>query len=296
MVESASPLRSDRVEGTPYERWWWTRRISWGAILAGAVIALAVMLAMGLLGLAIGLTVAAPGGEPDSPKAMAIGAGVWWVFSTIVSLFSGGCVAARLAGFPRSRSGMIHGAVVWGVVTLLGIWMVRSAVGGILGGTVDMLQALGGTAGEVAKAAPKVDVPEGVKSQIEGPWKEISDELEQVAKDANANPQTRQEMKDLVDKAIRSKGDRAELKRDLANFLDKHTKIKGDDARKRVEEWDKKYQDAKDKMIEVGRKATAIAAGAAWWGFFNLLIGAAAAVVGGLVGAPKPTTNDVAVR
>src|SRR4051812_28132784 len=68
-------------------------RISWGAILAGGVLALAVYLILTLLGGAIGLSVA----DSVRGSTLATGAAVWAIASIALALFAGGCVASQLS-------------------------------------------------------------------------------------------------------------------------------------------------------------------------------------------------------
>src|SRR3954447_16227771 len=74
-------------------------RISWGAIFAGAIIALATQLVLTLIGAAVGLATLDPAtGQNPSGTTLGIGAAVWLVISSLVSLFLGGYVAGRLGG------------------------------------------------------------------------------------------------------------------------------------------------------------------------------------------------------
>ena len=85
------------------------RRISWGAVLAGAVIVIAVHLSLSLLGLGIGLSTVDPAaGDTPGAKSFGLGAGIWWVISNLIALVIGGYVAARLSGMPLRGDGMIH--------------------------------------------------------------------------------------------------------------------------------------------------------------------------------------------
>src|SRR5204863_8904551 len=73
--------------------------ISWGSIFAGAIIALATQLVLTLIGVAIGLATVNPanGGTP-SGTALGLGATIWLLMSSLVSLFFGGYIAGRLGG------------------------------------------------------------------------------------------------------------------------------------------------------------------------------------------------------
>ena len=105
--------------------------ISWSAIFAGAVIALAVQLVLTLIGAAIGLaTLDGAGGDSPSGTAIGFGAGLWLLISSVISLFIGGYIAARLAGI---GNGWLHGLTTWGLVTLLTAVLLSTAIGGIIG-------------------------------------------------------------------------------------------------------------------------------------------------------------------
>jgi hypothetical protein len=110
------------------------RRISWGAVLAGAAIALVAQLALSLLGLAVGLASFDLTGAVTPERLRGVGAdtAVWLVFSSLAALFCGGLVAGRLAGFRRTLDGALHGVVTWALVTLVGAWLVSGAAGGAL--------------------------------------------------------------------------------------------------------------------------------------------------------------------
>lgn len=54
------------------------KRVSWGAVFARVVIAFVTMLALSLLGLAIGLGTIDPVEEQNPFAGLATGAAVWW--------------------------------------------------------------------------------------------------------------------------------------------------------------------------------------------------------------------------
>jgi len=111
------------------------RRVSWGAIFAGAAIATAIMVLLGLLGIAIGATISDPiSGDTPSAKAFGIGAGLWWIVSGILALLAGGWASARMAGLRRKGEGPLHGLVTWAVTTLALVVLMSSAIGGIASG------------------------------------------------------------------------------------------------------------------------------------------------------------------
>lgn len=94
-------------------------RVSWGAVLAGAVVALTVYVTLTLLALAIGVTTIdrLAGRETE----FAIGAAVVMTFALMASLFLGGYVASLTTAGENTRESIIYGILVWG--TMFGILM-----------------------------------------------------------------------------------------------------------------------------------------------------------------------------
>ena len=82
-------------------------RVSWGAVLAGVVVALVAQLILNLLGIGIGAATLDPGaGAAENPSAtsFSIGAGVWFGLSGILASLAGGYAAGRLAGKPKEST------------------------------------------------------------------------------------------------------------------------------------------------------------------------------------------------
>ena len=66
-------------------------RFSWGATLGGVVIAVAVQLVLGILGAGIGLTMVDPvAGTTPGATGFGIGAGLYWLVTTVIALGAGG--------------------------------------------------------------------------------------------------------------------------------------------------------------------------------------------------------------
>ena len=78
--------------------------ISWGAVLAGVVVALVAQLILNMIGIGVGASTLDPGAGPNenpSAQGFSIGAGIWWTVSGIVAALAGGYVAGRLSGKPK---------------------------------------------------------------------------------------------------------------------------------------------------------------------------------------------------
>src|SRR6266513_72311 len=89
------------------------------------------------------------------PPRVGIGAGVWWVVSSCIALGLGGYVDAWLAGIEIRFDGMLHGLITWSIATLLTIYLLTSAIGGIIGGGFSALGGIASAAGSGVKEAAK---------------------------------------------------------------------------------------------------------------------------------------------
>jgi hypothetical protein len=99
--------------------------VSWSAVWIGTLAAVALALIVGLTGTAIG---AHQVGHPFSTwKDVGFLALVWSVFGAFLSFVVGGWAATRVAGFRRSETAMLHGAIVW--VVAVPILLVLTSMG-----------------------------------------------------------------------------------------------------------------------------------------------------------------------
>lgn len=117
-------------------------RISWGAVLAGTLTALTVVFLLNLLGFGIGLTTIDPMTETNALDGLGTGTIIWWALSNVAALFVGGMVAGRMSGLPSKSDGGLHGFLAWGLYTLLSIYLVTSAIGGIFNGLANTASSI----------------------------------------------------------------------------------------------------------------------------------------------------------
>ncbi len=136
------------------------QRVSWGAAMAGAVVATAVWLLLHLLAIGVGLS--ALGNDAGSLESIGVGTGVWSLLVPAVALFFGGLVAGRLAGVADRLSGALHGAVLWSVTTLFAFFLVVFAVTRIIGGVAQVAQVA-----QVVEAATPEKSPASSVAQID---------------------------------------------------------------------------------------------------------------------------------
>ena len=152
-------------------------RISWGAIFAGAVVALTVYLAFSALAAAVGLTVSA---NPDG-ESLALGAMIVWTVVCLASMFLGGYVTSRTTAGETSTEAAVYGVVLWGTL-FVGI----TALAGLgIGLGAEMLKADAVPAevadtGRLDEALAKAELPdEQVKK-----FRKTYDEVNARAEDA----------------------------------------------------------------------------------------------------------------
>jgi hypothetical protein len=113
--------------------------ISWPAVIAGGIVAVAVGAMLNLLGVALGASAFNPyefgGGDAEGFTAAA---GMWMAFANAIALFIGGAVATRAAKYADHHKGALHGLAVWALAFLLAITIASAAGAGgaaaLLGG------------------------------------------------------------------------------------------------------------------------------------------------------------------
>lgn len=98
------------------------KRVSWGAIFAGTVVAMALMVLFTTFGIAIGAAAIDPLYDNSPFSGIGVGSALYMIITQIIALIVGGFVAARLAGVPRVTASILHGAAVWSLATLLLAW------------------------------------------------------------------------------------------------------------------------------------------------------------------------------
>lgn len=261
-------------------------RVSWGAIFAGVVIAIAVQLVLGILGTGIGLSLVDPvEGTTPGAAGFGIGAGIYWLITTVIALGAGGYAAARVAGVRDRFDGLVHGLVVWGVTLILTLYLLTSAVGGIIGGAFRTVGSVASAAGTgIGAAAPKVADVAGV---------DVTDVREEAAQYLATTPSDPAQMtpeqaqKEIAQElpALAAGGQEgAQAENRIVDIVAAQRKISRPEAQAQVTRAKAQFVQTKNKAVATAKTATDKAAGAAAGTSFTLvialLIGAAAAAFG----------------
>ncbi len=261
-------------------------RLSWGAIFAGVVIAVAVQLVLGILGAGIGLTMVDPvEGTTPGAAGFGIGAGIYWLLTTVLALGAGGFAAARVAGVHERFDALVHGLVVWGVTLILTLYLLTSAVGGIIGGAFRTVGAVAGAAGStVGAAAPAAASVAGVDAS------DVRSEAAAYLSDAPSDPaqmtaeQAQKEIARELPALARGGSDGQQAERRIVDIVAAQRKISRPEAQAQVTRAKQQFAATKEKTIETAKSATDKAAGAAAGTSFvlvlALLVGAAASGFG----------------
>lgn len=263
-----------------------TRRISWGAIFAGVVIAVAVQLVMGILGTGIGLSMVDPvQGSTPGAAGFGIGAGLYWLITTVVALGAGGYAAARVSGVTERFDALVHGLVVWGVTLILTLYLLTSAVGGIIGGAFRTVGAVAGAAGSTAAAAaPKVAQVAGVDQN------DVQAEAAKYLTETPADPaqmtpeQAQKEVAKQLPAMARGGADGARAEARVVDIVAAQRKIGRDQAQAQVNQAKAEFVQTKNDAVAKAKQAADAAAGAGAKTSFllvlALLVGAGASAFG----------------
>lgn len=258
-------------------------RVAWGAIIAGVTAALVTQLLLNMLGVGVGAASLDIGaGADNSGAGFSLGAGIWWVVAGVIAAFIGGLTAGRLAGAARTSTAHWHGLVTWCVTTLMVVYLLSSAVGGILGGAFNVL---GGAVSGAGKAA--ASTVGGVASMTDG---------DAVARQARqvVDPSGAQAVQDNVAAYLKAslQGDQsaaAAAKGRAVDGLAKSANITPAEANARIEQTEasarQAFDTAKAKATQAADAVRSGVATASILGFFALLLGAAASWFGAGVGA-----------
>jgi len=121
-------------------------RLSWPAIFGGTLFGFAIMLILGVCGLAIGPTKLPPA---EVAGGVRIWAGIWSLVTVFVGFLGGGWLAAQTSSGPK-RDGWLHGMLVWGLGSIAIFYFAMNSTprmasflaamtGNMLGGTVESL-------------------------------------------------------------------------------------------------------------------------------------------------------------
>ncbi|WP_235913791.1 hypothetical protein [Teichococcus coralli] len=286
-------------------------RVSWGAVFAGAVIAVVVGAGLNILGAGLGANlVDATARDTPSASSFGIGAGIWMLVSHLIGLAFGAYAAARLSGTADRTDGMLHGLAMWATAVLVAGFLVGSAAGsvvstaasGITGMIGSTAQGLGNLAGAAAgEAADRTDT-----GTIQSLTQSAVDRARDALTASNADPaamtsdQRKAEIGRLIGRRI-TDGNLSQQDQDrLAALVAAESGMSPDEARARIGQVEQQAQQAVQQAEQQAREAAdaaaTAAATAAYWIFALLVLGAIAAVLGARAGTRRALAPDYVAR
>ncbi|ATB45687.1 hypothetical protein [Corallococcus macrosporus] len=285
IVENQAPGGVSAVAGNPY-------KLSWGAIFGGAFVALALWLLLNSLGLALGLSTVDPN-DPGSARAAGIGTGIWSAIAPLIALFCGGFVAARSAGRLDKGGGALHGAVLWGLTTLVGISLLGMLLSSIIG---TALRASGAVMGATGAAVAGAASGGGQAAQTFGldandALGPINRRLQAEGKPTITANQLQTATSEVLSTALRTGNlDREVLVTSIAD----NTRLSRQDAEGIADRVNQQFTAFKGRVGQVGEQVQQGALQAAqptsrvFWGIFaSLLLGLVSAMLGATVGVSR---------
>lgn len=293
-----------------------SKPLCWGAVLAGAVVALSVHLLVTLFGVGLGLQVIDPVTDAEPAKGFGMGVGIAWAVGALVALWVGGWVAGRLTPEPSRGLGGLHGALVWSVATVVAAFMLAGGTGMLAGGVAKITgqgaamvgKAGGAVAGEAAEGAGDFisQVVSDNSDLLGGFARELAPSGADVegADAPNVARRQREISWALVRFFSQDEADRAgEARQALERTIAENSELSEAEARERVQQWitayDQTMEDlamlaerAEEKAREAADAAADVITKMAVWTFIAFIVGAIAAICGGVSGARCRREND----
>ena len=257
-------------------------RISWGAVLAGAVTALATSLLLSLLGVSLGAGWIQPFNIWTDLARLGTGAVIWQILNFALSMALGGYVAARLSGTHSHQDGELHGLTTWATAVVLGSLLFAQLVGGLAGLVGQGLGSfISRTVGD-AETAARVIAPEvNLRAMADKLRQSLgsSDDLttmrrEQIGSEINA----------LVQGSLGSELSDQDFTR-LVALIAAESGITKDEAARRVTRLENDAKASRAQVAENARVAAETAAQGAGTAARALFTGLTAGLLASLVGA-----------
>jgi hypothetical protein len=225
--------------------------LSWGSIFAGTVIALMIQFTLSLLGVAIGFVTIHPRQEQVPVKTLTTGAIIWWIVTSLISMYYGAWVAARLANVAVDAA-RLHGMITWATTMIVTFFIFTTgagflatgamgfiasaikAAGGVLAGTSALGTMGAGAPGLGGAAAMRPEMMNQIFPQLSGQLQSINNRIKKYMD----NQEAKQEIANTAGNIIR-KGPQNINEADKEQFqhvLTKYTDMPQEEARTKVDQ------------------------------------------------------------
>jgi len=282
-------------------------RISWGAVFAGAIMALAIGLMLNVLGAAVGATlVDATARDTPDASSFGIGAGLWLLVSNLIGLVVGGYAAARLSGTASNTDATLHGMAMWAASFLISAVLLGNLVAGVASTAASgVTGALGGIArgaGSVASAAGEQVANRTSTGAAQSAAQGVIDRVQSAlagtgnAPAAMTSDQRKAEIATLAGRRVAdgnlSGGDRERLNALVAAEYN----ISPQEAQQRVAQAEQQAQQALQQAAQRAREAADAAAKGASVASFSIFLTMLLGLVVAVIGARRGSRDHAALR
>jgi hypothetical protein len=280
---------------------------SWGAILAGAVVAVSLSLVLLTLGAGLGFASISPWpGRGVSAGTFTVASTIWLIVTQWLSAAAGGYLAGRLRQrwlaththevFFRDTA---HGLVTWSVATLIVAAVLAGSAASLLGGAVRSAGALASAGGQEVAAMGHPEMPRPMEpgagpDSASGPMGAYNLDKLLRGKSSGSSPElggqgarapdARAEVMHIVAGAGTTGEVSDEDRAYLAGLVAAKTGVTTDEAQKRVDAFIQSVKQVIAKAKFAADEARKSAAAAALYTALALLIGAFIASVSAAIG------------
>jgi hypothetical protein len=277
--------------------------VSWGAVFAGMVTAIALQIALAQLCVSLGLAMYSPFDPAEPTGTIAMTTVIAWVGCALAGLFLGGWVAGRLAHFQSQTIAALHGALVWASGAVVASATVALTAGLLAGGTAKLageaVQATAAGAGALGSTVVSAVAPnwDAVRDQV----KEASGKVVDAAKNGNLENRfaDQSRLMDLLGRffvADRSQRPTGPERDEMAGLVASQLGIGKEAAVRTLDQWERSWdaavakfnqaqETAKQKAKEAADAAKKYTAAAAGTSFGLMVVALIAAMIGGIFGS-----------
>jgi hypothetical protein len=233
-------------------------RVSWGAIAAGAMVALSLYMLFTMLGVALGIEVAVRGTD----QYLGAGAAIYSILTLLIAMFFGGWSTSRLAVGESKLEAVRYGLILWGVLFMGMVWLlsagIRTGFGAMIGlssGAYEVVRE-----DDPASAGTSPGLVDALRTRYDNELggDRFVEDLKKAGLNDEQARKAQQEVKARMDRLRSDPASLPDMARDLAS------------------------------QPEVRRTAGQVAQGArqaTWWTLLGVLVSMATVIVGSLAGS-----------
>ena len=188
MSESARPNAADVLAVRS--------RVSWGAISAGAMVALTLYTVLALLGVALGIEVAVS--RPN--QYLGAGTAIYAILSLLIAMFFGGWATSRLAVGESKLEAILYGMILWGVMFAGMVWLlsagIRTGFGALVGAASGYTTEEGSyDVDRIARTMKEAGIDDATVDKYRSRYERVRDEpaaAGEVAREIRSDPEAQQ--------------------------------------------------------------------------------------------------------